>query len=328
MLKLKNLFNNVDLAEMIVKNWAYDEPSLEMFSFYRISSNAIYPFRSEGKIQLLRFSPKAEKNRENLLAELDFIAYLHDKDYGVLEAVVSKNGEKLVEIQTPWGDYFASVFKRVPGIQIGETDVSDHIVFHHGKTLGKLHQLSSAFEPSTHQRWSYNDVFDWIQSILVKFPNEKAAFHETQKLQAYFNTLPKTSSNYGLIHYDFEYDNVFYDELTDSCYAIDFDDSMYHWYVMDIVQALDSLEDCVPPELVQQKRQCFLEGYQTEFDISNDDMTALWTACNRFANLYSYARLLRASEEEWKNEPRWLVDLRQKLTNAMKSTSMNFGKEL
>jgi hypothetical protein len=72
MLKLKYLFNNVDLAEMLLKNWDFDEQSLDMLKYYRISSNAIYPFQSQGKTQFLRFSPKTEKCRENILAELDF----------------------------------------------------------------------------------------------------------------------------------------------------------------------------------------------------------------------------------------------------------------
>lgn len=49
MLKLKYLFQHHDLAEMILKNWNYDPESLDMFQYYRISSNAVYPFRDQGK---------------------------------------------------------------------------------------------------------------------------------------------------------------------------------------------------------------------------------------------------------------------------------------
>jgi hypothetical protein len=52
MLKLKYLFNNVNLAEMMLENWEYDKESIEMFKYYRISSNAIYPFQAQGKTQL------------------------------------------------------------------------------------------------------------------------------------------------------------------------------------------------------------------------------------------------------------------------------------
>lgn len=69
MLKLKYLFNNVNLAEMLLKNWEYDSESLDMFQYYRISSNAIYPFRYEGKTCLLRFAPRQRKCKSNIAAE-------------------------------------------------------------------------------------------------------------------------------------------------------------------------------------------------------------------------------------------------------------------
>ncbi|WP_025027800.1 phosphotransferase enzyme family protein [Caldalkalibacillus mannanilyticus] len=327
MLKLNDLFNNIDLAEMVLKNWKYDEESIEMFKYYRISSNAIYPFRCDGKIHLLRFAPKTEKLKSNILAELDFISYLRDNGYGVLEAVVSRHGEELVEVRTPWGEYFASVFKRVSGVQINNTDFSDTIIFSYGKALGRLHQLSSKYKPITFKRWSYSDVLDWIQQVLINFPEESAALTETKILRDYFASIPKSQTNYGLVHYDFEYDNVFYDDKSNSCNVIDFDDAMYHWYAMDIEQALDSLQECIPAELFNHKKKCFLDGYLTEYDIS-DDLETLLPACRRFAKLYGYARTLRSITEKWDHEPDWLTNLREELSKSLEEDSISFGKEL
>lgn len=327
MLKLKYLFDNTDLAEMLLSNWNYDKDSLEMFQYYRISSNAIYPFRCNGKVQLLRFAPRAEKLEGNIRAELEFISYLGVSGYGVLKSVASNNGEELVETQTPWGVYFASVFERVAGVQINNTDFSDHIIFSHGKALGKLHQLSSVYTPAANKRWSYNEVLAWIQETLMEFPEETAALKETKLLQDCFASKPITKSNYGLIHYDFEYDNVFYDEETKSCNVIDFDDAMYHWYAMDIEQALDSLQDYIPPDHFQHKKQCFIDGYLTEFTIT-DDLDYLLPACRRFANLYGYVRILRSIAEKWDNEPFWLVDLRKRLTQGLKNNSSVFGEKI
>lgn len=327
MLKLKYLFNNVDLAEMLVKNWEFDKESLELFKYYRISSNAIYPFRVQDKPQLLRFSPNSEKCRENMLAELEFITYLRSKQYGVLESVPSKNGEELVEKQTPWGEYYASVFKRVSGIQIGETDLSNTIIFNYGKALGKLHQLSSKYEPEKFKRWTYSDVLNWMNEVLMDFPLETSALEETKLLKHYFDSIPISKNNFGLIHYDFELDNVFYDEDSKSCNVIDFDDSMYHWYVMDIERTLDSLEDCISPEMFQQTKQCFLDGYRSEYDIT-DDIMALIPACRRFANLYGYVRILVSMKEKWDNEPQWLTSLREKLVTISKNKSSCFGTEI
>lgn len=324
MLKLKYLFHNEDLAEMILKNWHFDEGSKEMFTNYRISSNAIYPYLCEGKAQILRFAPTSEKMRSNILAELDFISYLLDNQYGVLESIPSKHGVKLMEVSTPWGEYYATAFKRVPGKQINNTDINDTIIFSYGKALGRLHYLSSQYTPENFKRWSYSDVLDSVEEVLNDHPEESDARKEIKLLRAYFASLPKSSKNYGLIHYDFEYDNVFYDEDTKSCYVIDFDDAMYHWYGMDIEQALDSLQDYTPSELFQQKKQCFLDGYLTEYDYSND-LEALLPAFRRFANLYGYVRILKSTQEKWNHEPEWLTNLRKNLTAALKEKATLFG---
>ena len=99
---------------------------------------------------------------------------------------------------------------------------------------------------------------------------------------------------------------------------IDFDDAMYHWYVMDIVQALDSLKKETSENEFPQKQVVFIEGYSSMFEI-NHNLFASMPIFRRFANLYRYTRDLRAIEETWENEPEWLVELRAKLTASLAS---------
>ncbi|QMV40679.1 phosphotransferase enzyme family protein [Cohnella cholangitidis] len=327
MLKLKYLFDNVDLAEMLLGNWEFDERSVEMFKYYRISSNAIYPFQHRGNTRLLRFAPKTEKKRDQIESELEFISYLRSRGYGVLESVASHRGEKLVEARTPWGEYFASVFKRVSGVQMNKTDFNDDVVFNYGQALGKLHSLSSEYKPTGRKRWSHDEVLNWIREVLSEYPNETAALAETDLLQRYFSLLPIAPYNYGLIHYDFECDNVFYDETSKSCNAIDFDDAMYHWYAMDIEQALESLHDSIPAETYDRKKQCFMDGYVAEFALTDVFIDVL-PACRRFANLFGYVRVLRAMAEQWDNEPEWMSRLRERLTSSNENLSYGFGSEI
>jgi len=91
MMKIKHLYDNESLATMLVKNWFYDEESLDLFKYFRISSNAIYPFKSKGNLRFLRFAPKTEKNFSEIAAELEFIAYLKYKGYLVPETIPSKD---------------------------------------------------------------------------------------------------------------------------------------------------------------------------------------------------------------------------------------------
>lgn len=326
MMKLKYLFDNNDLAKMLLCNWKYDEDSLDMLKYCRLSSNAVYPFKNGGNVHLLRFAPTSEKDKNNILAELEFIKYLSHNQFPALRTVLSNNNEELVTAMTPWGDFYASVFNRVTGVQLGETDLNEDIMYEFGRTLGKLHQLSSTFVP-INKRWSYEDVFLWMNSTLSTLPNQKLAMGELELLHNYFSKIPKTPDTYGLIHYDYELDNVFYDKATGVCNVIDFDDAMFHWYVMDIEQSLDSIKENIEPKRYEQSSELFLKGYKNEYSI-DDEMLSLRPVFRRFANLYGYTRVARAAAEKWDNEPKWLVDLRVNLDNLMKSRHANFGSEL
>jgi Ser/Thr protein kinase RdoA (MazF antagonist) len=323
MMKLKHLFNNPDLAQMLLKNWEYDEPSLDMFQYYRISANAIYPFARNGEVCLLRFCPTSEKTKESLAAELDFISYLRSHHYNALEPVASKTGEELVQQSTPWGDYFAGVFKRVKGEQLSEIPLDDNIVVIFGSALGLLHKLSTEYAPAKSKRWTHVDALNWIETTLGNIPSEGSSLEEVTFLRESFSRLPMNQANYGLVHYDFELDNVFYDHMTESCSVIDFDDAMYHWYVMDIEQALDSLKEAIGEHEFHQKEALFLDGYRSQFDIA-EELWGIMPLLRRFANLYGYARIMRSIQEHWENEPEWLVELRAKLDQSLRNRAKYF----
>lgn len=316
MLKLKYLFENYDLAKEALKHWEHDCDSLdEMLTHFRISSNAIYPFCLNGETRFLRLAPTCEKSENNILGELEFIQYLISKGYNALEPVPALSGQILLKLATKWGEYFACVFKQVPGIQIEDTILSDEILFEYGKSLGKLHELSSSFKPRI-KKWAYSDVLCWIQSVLREYGADDIAFAELSDVKDRLDKLPKSAENFGLVHYDFELDNVFFDDKTKSCFVIDFDDSMYHWYAVDIEQVFDSLEEKLDTEKTEQAKRMFMLGYETERKLPAEMLNAL-PLMRRFINLYSYARLIRCTSDQFESEPEWLIYLREKLSNKI-----------
>lgn len=328
MLKLKYLFDNMDLAKMLVENWDYDSDTLdEMFSYFRISSNAVYPFKHNGKIRFLRFSPVEEKSKDNLLSELEFIRYLHSKGYQSLCTVLSKGNQELLEVNTPWGKYFAVVFERVAGTQLEKVEYTKELCRKHGQYLARLHKLSSEYQPEKSYSWSYEDVLLWIERILASYDNETGAIKEAKILRTYLSNLPKGANTYGLVHYDFELDNVFYDQSTDTLSVIDFEDAMYHWYVMDIEQALESIMSETSCEGHDSIKESFIRGYREEFEVS-EEMLSILPVFRRFANLYGYVRILESTSEQWNNEPKWLVNLRGILATFMEQYSKSFGEEI
>lgn len=325
MLKLKYLFDNQDLARMILSDWEYDTDDPDLLKHYRISSNAIYRYKNQGNTFYLRFSPAEEKSRESVLAELEFLRYLRNNGYPAAGTVLSKNGNELEEINTPWGIYNAVVFRKAPGKSLEDIAFTDELIYGYGKALGQLHKLSSEYKWANYMRKDWKDIIDWMESELLYFPDDASAKKELNILKNYFSNLPVTKENYGLVHYDFECDNVFYDDAEKIYTSIDFDDSMYHWYAVDIEQVFDNLNDFVPEEQMESAKIQFINGYRSVYNIS-DDMLRLLPVFRRFINLYGYVRVLRSEAEKWDNEPEWMINLRIKLENSLIKRRSQFAK--
>ena len=181
--------------------------------------------------------------------------------------------------------------------------------------LGELHTRSRAYTAPQVKRWTHLDMFAWIEEELQALPTQEPALRELRLLREACYRLPCSPDLYGLIHYDFETDNVFFDAQTQACSVIDFDDAVYHWYLMDVVQALDSLQDEMSPGDLPAKQAVFLEGYRSKFPLDEAFFPAM-PLFRRFAGLYKYARIARSVQERWDNEPEWMVSLRQKLARG------------
>ena len=316
MLKLKYLFENYSLAKQALENWQHDEDKLdEMLAQFRISSNAIYPFYKNRNTCFLRLSPIEEKMNKNILGELEFITYLLKQDYPALEPIKSISGDFCLEIDTKWGKYYATAFKEVAGMQIENTNMSNEIMFQYGKTLGELHSLSSKFIPKT-KKWTHIEVLSWIEVALLKYNAPDYMVSELKLIENELKKLPLTIDNYGLVHYDFELDNVFYDDKNKTCSVIDFDDGMYHWYVLDIEQVFDSISDELDDTRLQVAKNEFIDGYKSEH-LYTQEMQETQPLMRRFINLYGYARVIRCVAEKFSDEPEWLFDLRKKLDKGI-----------
>lgn len=316
MLKLKYLFENYDLAKEALKNWEHDEDTLDnMISRFRISSNAIYPFCQNEKICFLRLAPLSEKVEKNVLGEMEFIDYLRGHGYPALKPIRTKTGESCLILDTKWGRYYATAFNRVRGVPMEDTDMSNEIMFEYGKSLGRFHCLSSKFVPKV-KKWTYAEVLDWIASVLSEYNAPDCVVSELAAIKRELNELSATYDNYGLVHYDFELDNVFYDKEKKTCSVIDFDDGMYHWYALDVEQVFDSLEDELSGEELQTAKNEFIRGYKEEHCYT-EEMDASRPLMRRFINLHGYARLIRCVAEKLVDEPEWLAELRGKLDKVI-----------
>lgn len=324
MMRLRFLFEDFDLAKAALAHWPHDTDTLDtLLSQYRISSNAIYPFAHQGRIQLLRLAPVSEKQPQSTAGELEFIQYLTANGYPALSPVPSHAGRLLETITYQGLPYACTVSRRVPGVRMdGLSPPSRQALNAYGSALGRLHRLSAAYTPQT-RKWSCGDALAWMANTLRALDAPTPARREVDHVAQALAALPQNAENYGLIHYDFELDNAFYEEQTGALYVIDFDDCMYHYFMMDVHKSLDNLREELEPAQLPMARAAFLEGYTAEYPL---DETLLRAGIfRRFADIYGYTRILRCVQDTFAEEPGWMTGLRKRLHTLLREYEKGFG---
>jgi Ser/Thr protein kinase RdoA (MazF antagonist) len=306
------------VAKSLMEHWEHDEGTLR---FWRASSNFVYVFERNQERYFLRFSFEKENSQEQIIAELDFMRYVSENGYLCVSPIPSISGNFIEEVSTIDGTYFGVVFSKAEGSQLDE-DLTEAQSEEWGKLLASLHALAENYKPTDLKRKSWRDAVQFIHSALQRHPEEREAHEELTRVTQWLESLPTSNDVYGLIHYDFQQDNVFYEEKKHSFNVIDFDDAMYSWYAMDIVTALldvDEEKDAV-------HIQAFLKGYRSVRAL-DDETVSCFPQFRRFANLYSFARTLWSIEEQTIEDiPEWYVNLRLRFIEYMEEDRQGFIK--
>lgn len=304
MLKLKYLVENFKLARMALVFYPHDEDTLEeRMQRFRISANAVYPYECDGKLCFLRMNPATEKSSPLIREELRFIQLLLDKGYPALKPILSLEGEYFRNLFTPWGVWCICAFEGVPGVPLEQVELTEEIITLYGEALGHMHHISMQIMIPP-DRPNYLELMKWIRNVLEDAPYP--LYRECQEIRDALKEIPCHPFSVGMIHGDFELDNVFWDG--EKCHVIDFDDCFVHFYSLDLLIALKEL----PPEAAE----AFLRGYRAacpESRASEKDFPLM----RRFLDLFQYARIMYALSERPETEPDWMPGLVEKLEGRM-----------
>lgn len=317
MLKLKYMFENFDLAKQALQNYEYDTDRLdEALSRFRISANAVYPFFCGGKLCFLRLAPAEEKDFRDIQGEVEFIRYLRSCGYPAMEPIPARDGIFCLSLDTPWGRYYACAFRCVSGKPLENAEMDDAVLYEYGAALGRLHSLSQSFTPSV-RKSTYADVLEVMHDEFAAEDVPEPVRRELDAVSDLLKLLPQTEENFGLVHYDFEPDNVFWDGKNHQCSVIDFDDGIYHWFALDVEQVFDCLTEFFEGNALQKAKEQFLKGYRTHH-VFTEEMESCMPLMRRFINLYSYARLRHCLSEPVAEPPEWMEHLVKRLRSKMR----------
>jgi len=166
--------------------------------------------------------------------------------------------------------------------------------------------------PYSENRRNHKALLEEISARLKEYGAPEGVKEEWTAVNRELEGLAMTTDDYGIIHYDFEPDNVFYDEVENTFSVIDFDDAINCWYALDIVRSLDALDDVVEESLLKEAEACFLEGYREATKLSEAQMSS-FSIMRRLVRLQEYATILYVMSEVPKQMPDWMQGLTERL---------------
>lgn len=221
-----------EIANTAIELWHGDIDSLQYIGG---SANYVCSFSESGETRYLRLTSSCHRTKEQIEAELDFIAYLYRHGINVMLPVASVAGRLIEEIHSMHGLLFVCAFEEAKGERF-RYDSSNFNKEHfrlRGKTLGQIHALSKNYIPSGNFHrfaWDEDNLLLNVAEFLPK--SEKIVWREYDVLKERMRGYPKSSQTYGLIHGDFGESNYRYQETRLNIF--DFDDCCYHWFTYDL----------------------------------------------------------------------------------------------
>ena len=273
----------LDILEAAKRLYALEGYELAAVSAHEGGKNQVYVCRKDGENRfVLRISALGDRREEEYLAETEFVRYLAENGAPVVDVLPSVHGKLVERYENGEQEGFISLFAYAKGMLISDNGyryregapLSEYF-YNTGKTLGKIHRLSKAYQP-VHRRGSYFDKYN-MEYIHGLIPDDYAELKRAiaQRMD-FFHALPLDGDSFGLVHFDFSDGNYHIDMDTGDLTVFDFDNCMYCWYMFDLANLWTHGVGWFQFERDADRRMkgmkqyfdTILEGYRSETDVS------------------------------------------------------------
>jgi len=292
-------------AEKMIEQWAYKDTPVW---YFRGSANIIAVFKDNDQRKFLRFNKADEKAIESIESEMHLLKSLEGTSVNVVKPILSINNKYVELIETELGQMHVVLFEEAKGQSLDIDQMENSDFYKWGLKLGDLHsQMKEIDESIKSKRLSWTDHLQFAEELLSH--KDLAIKNEIKDLRKHLSQLEMNENNYGLIHYDFELDNI--KCLEGDFSIIDFDDACNYWFIADIVYALRDL--ILDGDLIRDERfDHFIKAYESKMIFNHDDLKNV-SLFIRIHKLYQMARLTNALNFNKENQEQWLLDLSDKL---------------
>lgn len=265
-------------ADAIADAWGYPPGSALL---WRCSATHVFVVLSaDGKKRegFLRFVPAGSFRRGDFESIAVLMARLADRGLAVIRPLPSSAGRLVETIDTDYGQAHAMMVANAAGEQLDVEGMTSEQARAWGAALARLHRDGS---PAT-TGLALADGLDRVRRALALLDGDPELAQPASMVCSRLERLPRGPDCYGLVHGDFELDNLTWTGNVPVAY--DWDEAERSWFAADIAYATRDLVPN-PGALVHQPPpllEAFLVGYHDERPLPAVDCSQLlfFTAVN------------------------------------------------
>jgi Ser/Thr protein kinase RdoA (MazF antagonist) len=297
------------IADQVAAQWGYPAGTAR---WWRSSASHVFVLPDNGRRRYLRFVPGSCRRPKSLAVVAELMARLSDGGSAVVRPVAAESGALTMTVATGLGAMHAMVVEPAPGAEVDVGELTESRARHWGHALARLHRDADGLDAGL------PESFGELQDVGELFADDAELVGATARLADMMSELPRREDRWGVVHGDFELDNMAWEEGGPTAY--DFDEAALSWYGADIAYAVRDLTgpDGRPTAEHRARFDAFLDGYRSVRPFDDEDLGRL----PLFAGLHAAAslvRITRALGEPARQEPDWLSQLRDDLTDMARA---------
>ncbi|WP_010095008.1 phosphotransferase enzyme family protein [Ornithinibacillus scapharcae] len=221
------------------------------------------------------------KSYDEQLEEVNYTNFLYQEGLGVSPTISSLNGNIVEKITLNHHEVLTVLYKAAPGIHLPRKQWNANVLKELGRQIGRLHRFSKEYE-KLHPTKFINDWHENEEYAFLKYiPEEETVIRTVaEEVLSQVKDMPKSVSNYGLLHGDLWLENILVDQdlqLT----IVDFQDCEKNFYIFDLAVPIYSAIEYSfvgGGNIVEYGRgitRAIIEGYQKENEFSKEMLESL-----------------------------------------------------
>lgn len=294
------------VADAVAARWGCAEGTAR---WWRSSASHVFvlPETPEpGSARYLRFVPEGADTFARFGAVAGLMDRLHGRGLALTSPVRSAAGLLVETVDTPLGTVRAMCLEAAPGEEIELPELSREQARAWGALLARTHELAAGLGDGLPH------ALDGIGRAALLHADDRELATAVDRLTARLARLPRDPARYGVVHGDFELDNLAFEDGSPT--AFDFDEAALSWYAADVAHAVRDLTDHgVPTDTHRPLLDAFLAGYREVRPLPDADpgLLSLLAGANAARSLVALDPVLRTLDE---GRPDDLDQLRAGLT--------------